>query len=216
MNSKTPTGVYVIVFLMLVAADAANAQQTADQQQQQSTRQAQAVSRPVFEKMQKSQDLLGKNDADGALRILTSLIQSNKLSEYEKSNVWQYMGLAHHSVGDIESAIHAFDNVLSISSLEEQVRKNTLYTLTQLNTAQEQYTEALHHLDTWFDLELNPAPGPYILHAQILYQLEKNLVDVADLRIIFLLKIRETQKRVPLLFDCEISGIGNRERFFNW
>ena len=174
MNSKTRTGVYVIVLLILVAADAGNAQQTADQQQQQSTRQAQAVSRPVFEKMQKSQDLLSKNDVDGALRILTSLVQSDKLSEYEKSNVLQYIGLAHHSVGDIESAIHAFDNVLSISSLEEQVRKNTLYILTQLNTAHEQYTKALQHLDHWFDLEPNPAPGPYILYAQILYQLDRH------------------------------------------
>jgi len=62
---------------------------------------------------------------------------------------------------------------LAIPSLEEQLRKQTTYTLAQLYTMEEQYAKALTTLDKWFLLELNPAPEPYILKAQNLYQVQR-------------------------------------------
>ena len=54
--------------------------------------------------MQKSQELLENKDFDGALEVLTSPIESGKLSDYEKSNVYRYIGSSYHSAGDISSA----------------------------------------------------------------------------------------------------------------
>jgi tetratricopeptide (TPR) repeat protein len=51
--------------------------------------------------------------------------------------------------------------------------KTTTYTMAQLLTMQEQYGQALTTLDTWFTLETNPAPEPFILRAQILYNLNR-------------------------------------------
>jgi tetratricopeptide (TPR) repeat protein len=63
--------------------------------------------------------------------------------------------------------------MLAIPSLEEQQRKQTTYTLAQLYMMEEQYQKALTTLDRWFMLEINPAPEPFILKAQMLYQLER-------------------------------------------
>jgi tetratricopeptide (TPR) repeat protein len=70
-------------------------------------------------------------------------------------------------------AIQAYERMLKIPSLEEQLRKQTVYTLAQLSTMEEQYQKALSYLDQWFALESNPAPEPYILYAQNLYQLDR-------------------------------------------
>jgi tetratricopeptide (TPR) repeat protein len=63
--------------------------------------------------------------------------------------------------------------MLAIPSLEETLRKQTTYTLAQLYTMQEQYAKALTTLDKWFLLETNPAPEPFILKAQNLYQVQR-------------------------------------------
>jgi len=51
--------------------------------------------------------------------------------------------------------------------------KQTTYTMVQLLTMEEQYGRALTTIERWFVLETNPAPEPYILKAQILYNLNR-------------------------------------------
>jgi tetratricopeptide (TPR) repeat protein len=48
-----------------------------------------------------------------------------------------------------------------------------MYTLAQLYTMEENYQKALQTLDRWFAMESNPAPEPFILKAQNLYQLAR-------------------------------------------
>jgi tetratricopeptide (TPR) repeat protein len=66
-----------------------------------------------------------------------------------------------------------YEEMLRIPSIEDQIRKQTLYTLAQLATMEEDYNKALRLLDEWFVLETNPAPEPYILYAQNLYQINR-------------------------------------------
>ena len=63
--------------------------------------------------------------------------------------------------------------MLAIPSLEPQMAKQTTYTLAQLYTMEEQYQQALNTLDKWFVMETNPAPEPFILKAQNLYQVQR-------------------------------------------
>jgi tetratricopeptide (TPR) repeat protein len=74
---------------------------------------------------------------------------------------------------DINSAVRTYERMLAIPSLEPQMAKQTTYTMVQLLTMQEQYGKALSTLERWFILESNPAPDPYILQAQILYNLNR-------------------------------------------
>lgn len=179
----TKSAIPRFMFMMFVfLASAADAQRAADQEQnQQATRRAEAVSRPVYEKIQESQLAIAEQNYPAALRILTKLLENDGLSDYERSNVLLNFGHAHYAAGDTTSAIQVFDEVLKVPGIEPQIRKSTHYTQAQLNTVEDRHAEALRHLELWFDFEPNPAPNAYILHAQILYQLDRHREMIAPI-----------------------------------
>jgi tetratricopeptide (TPR) repeat protein len=139
----------------------------------QKTKQAQAVSKEVYDRIQKAQEMVDAKDYTGALKSLNSLYNPDKLTEYEQSNVLNYIGFVYYNMDDIKNAIRTYERMIAIPSLEEQLRKQTTYTLAQLYTMEENYTKALSTLDRWFTLETNPAPEPFILKAQNLYQVQR-------------------------------------------
>jgi len=139
----------------------------------QKTKQAQAVSKEVYDRIAKAQEMVDAKDYQGALKSLNTLYNPDKLTEYEQSNVLNYIGFVYYNMDDIPNAIRTYERMVAIPSLEEQLRKQTTYTLAQLYTMEENYTKALSTLDRWFQLETNPAPEPFILKAQNLYQVER-------------------------------------------
>jgi tetratricopeptide (TPR) repeat protein len=143
------------------------------QSQAQKTKQAQAVSKEVYDRITKAQELVDAKDYQGALRSLNSLYNPDKLTEYEQANVLNYIGFVYYNMEDIPNAIRTYERMVAIPSLEEQMKKQVTYTLAQLYTMEEQYAKALSTLDRWFLLETNPAPEPFILKAQNLYQLQR-------------------------------------------
>ena len=140
---------------------------------QQQTKQAQAVSKAVYDKITKAQEAVDAKDYAGALRMLNNLYNPDKLTEYEQANVLNYIGYVYFNMDDIQNAMRTYERMLAIPSLEEQQRKQTTYTLAQLYTMEENYLKALSTLDAWFMLETNPAPEPFILKAQNLYQVQR-------------------------------------------
>lgn len=139
----------------------------------QKTKQAQAVSKEVYDKIAKAQEQVDAKDYQGALRALNNLYNPDKLTEYEQANVLNYIGFIYYNMEDIPNAIRTYERMIAIPSLEPQMGKQTTYTLAQLYTMEEQYQKALNTLDKWFILEPNPAPDPFILKAQNLYQLSR-------------------------------------------
>ena len=137
------------------------------------TKQAQAVSKEVYERIQKAQEMVDAKDYSGALRSLNSLYNPDKLTEYEQSNVLNYIGFVYYNMDDIKNALRTYEKMLAIPTLEPQTAKQTTYTMVQLLTMDEQYSKALTTLDKWFLLETNPPPEPFILKAQNLYQVQR-------------------------------------------
>ena len=137
------------------------------------TKQAQAVSKEVYERIQKAQELVDAKDYNGALRLLNSLYNPDKLTEYEQANVLNYIGFVYYNMDDVTNAIRTYERMLAIPSLEPQMAKQTTFTMAQLLTMEEQYSKALNTLNKWFTMEPNPAPEPFILKAQILYNLNR-------------------------------------------
>lgn len=137
------------------------------------TKQAQAVSKEVYDRIQKAQEMIDADDQQGALQLLRSLKEKKGLTEYEKQNVLNYIGFVYYNLDNVDGAMAAYEEMLAIPSIEEQIRKQTLYTMAQLLTMKENYKKALNILDEWFVLETNPAPEPYILYAQNLYQVNR-------------------------------------------
>ena len=137
------------------------------------TKQAQAVSKEVYERITQAQEMVDEKDYNGALRLLNNLYNPDKLTEYEQANVLNYIGFVYYNMDDVTNAVRTYERMLAIPSLEPQMAKQTTYTMVQLLTMQEQYAKALSTLEKWFTLETNPAPEPYILKAQILYKLNR-------------------------------------------
>jgi len=141
--------------------------------QQQKTKQAQAVSKAVYDQITKAQEKVDAKNYAGALKDLNNLYNPDKLTEYEQANVLNYIGFVYYNMDDTMNAIRTYERMVAIPSLEPQMAKQTMYTLAQLYTMEEQYPKALTTLDRWFRLEPNPAPEPFILKAQNLYQVER-------------------------------------------
>lgn len=169
---RTPVRLIAAALAML-AAGTAFAQRDDDERAKhdaQETKQAQAVSKEIYDRIQKAQEEVDAKNYDAALRILQQLRANDKLTEYERQNVLNYLGFVHYNMDNIDEAIKIYDEMLRLPTMEDQYRKQTVYTLAQLNTMQENYSRALQLLDEYFVLETNPAPEPYILYAQALYQ----------------------------------------------
>ncbi len=146
------------------------------------TKQAQAVSKEVYERIQKAQEMVDEKEYQGALRLLNNLYNPDKLTEYEQANVLNYIGFVYYNIDDINNAIRTYERMLAIPTLEPQMAKQTTYTMAQLLTMQENYPKALATINKWFALEPNPAPEPYILQAQLFYNLNqyKNMIPAIE------------------------------------
>lgn len=139
----------------------------------QKTRTAQAVTKKVYDRIIKAQEAVDLEDYPEALRILNNLYSTKKLTDYEQQNVLNYLGFVYYSMDDMTNAMNAYERMLTIPTLEEQIKKTTVYTLAQLNTMQENYSKAIRLTEEFFRLETNPAADPYIFYAQILYQMDR-------------------------------------------
>jgi tetratricopeptide (TPR) repeat protein len=165
----------VVLLAGLLSAGSAWAQGSgqADQEDDTKTKQAQAVSKEVYEKIQKAQELVDEKKYREALNSLQRLYNPDKLTEYEQANVVNYIAFVYYNMDDIPNALRNFEKLLAIPSIEPQMAKQTTLTVAQLYTMQEQYGKALSTLDKWFMMETNPQPDQFILKAQILYNLDR-------------------------------------------
>jgi len=62
----------------------------------QKTKQAQAVSKEVYDRIEKAQLLIDEDDDQGALKILNALLNKKNITEYEQQNVLNYIGFVNY------------------------------------------------------------------------------------------------------------------------
>ncbi len=176
---KTDRGISLKIGMLLLAGmlacgnAAAQGSGQAEKDDKTKTKQAQAVSKEVYERIQKAQEMVDAENYQGALKTLNSLYNPDKLTEYEQANVLNYLGFVYYNIEDMPKAIATYTKLINIPNLEPQMLKQTTYTMAQLLTVEERFREALNTLNKWFLLETNPAPEPYILKAQMHYHLEE-------------------------------------------
>lgn len=170
LETRLSTRLCMLLLSVFVIAGTATAQERVNAEDDDTkTKQAQAVSKKVYDRIQQAQEKVDEKDYDSALKILGDL-RNDKLTEYELQNVLNYLGFVYYNMDNIKAAMRVYEDMLKIPSIEPQIKKQTLYTLAQLATMEEDYKKGLQLLDQWFVLETNPAPEPYILYAQNLYQ----------------------------------------------
>jgi len=163
----------VIVGVLALGNASAQERATEEDRAKTKTKQAQAVSKEVYERIQKAQEMVDEKNYKGALKTLNNLYNPDKLTEYEQANVLNYIGFVYYNMDDVGNAIRTYELMLAIPTLEVQMAKQTTFTLSQLLTMEENYSKALSTINKWFALESNPPPEPFILKAQILYNLNR-------------------------------------------
>lgn len=165
-------GLCAAIAVCLVCSTPALAQKE-DERPEQKTKKAEAVSKQVYEKLTKAGEMQEAKNYSGAIKILDSLKNSGKLTEYELSNVLNYYGFVYYAQGKTGKAIKAYEELMALPNLEPQLRLSTMYTTAQLYTTTDNYSKAIRLLQEWFKTAPNPAPEPYILLAQNYYQIER-------------------------------------------
>jgi tetratricopeptide (TPR) repeat protein len=164
-------GVLLLSGLLACGSAFAQGSGQADKDDDTKTKQAQAVSKAVYERITKAQEMVDNKDYQGALKSLNSLYNPDKLTEYEQANVLNYIGFIQYNMDDMAQAIRTYEKMLAIPTLEPQMAKQTTFIVAQLLMVEENYPRALSTLNKWFVMETNPAPEPFILKAQIHYHL---------------------------------------------
>lgn len=178
--NRRNAGLFSILLSLLIAAPLAYAQdEEREQRDQQETKEAQAVSKEVYDRIQKAQEEVDAKNYDAALKMLNQLRGKDSLTDYERQNVLNYIGFVHYNMDNIAEAMRTYEEMLQIPTMEDQVRKQTVYTLAQLNTMQENYKRAIELIEEFFTLETNPGPEAFVLYAQNLYQ-ENRYADMIE------------------------------------
>ncbi|MDJ0794397.1 MAG: hypothetical protein QNI98_09155, partial [Woeseiaceae bacterium] len=120
----------LVALVGVFAMGNAAAQERADPETDKTkTKQAQAVSKDVYERIQKAQEMVDEKNYNGALRLLNSLYNPDKLTEYEQANVLNYIGFVHYNMDNVTEAIRTYERMLALPTLEEQMAKQTTYTM---------------------------------------------------------------------------------------
>ena len=137
LSRITPKICLALIATVLAAGGALAQEDERAERDAQKTKQAQAVSKEVYDKIQKAQEQVDAKDYQGALRALNSLYDPDKLTEYEQANVLNYIGFVYYNMEDVPNAIKTYEKMVAIPSLEPQLAKPTTYTLAQLYTMEE-------------------------------------------------------------------------------
>jgi len=134
------------------------------------TKQTVAMSQKVFEKLTEVQELMeAKNYSEGH-RLLQELAGDEKLSPYERAQVFNLKGYAYYLEERYEDAIRAYGMVIQQPELPEGLQQSTLKTLAQLQFTIEDYDAALATVRRLMEIVPEPSADVYMLLGQALFQ----------------------------------------------
>lgn len=103
-----------------------------------------------------------------AIKELLVLLKQTKTRRYEYALVWQNLGFTLAGAGQNKKAIKALKNALKVNTLPYAPTMSTLYTLAQLQFAEESFEESHQTMTEWFSLAEKRTAQAYMLMGMIL------------------------------------------------
>ena len=159
-----------------------------DAGEKEETRVTPAMSEAMFKKFGKVQEL-GNPEEEGvepnlreALKELDSIRDScGKCNKYELAVMYNYYGWLYYALEQPQKAIDAYISLLAQSpEIPLGLELGTMYKVAQLNYAEENYAEALKWLNDWMDMSETVSAEPYVMRAQIHYQMGESAKALTD------------------------------------
>jgi tetratricopeptide (TPR) repeat protein len=142
-------------------------------EEERKTKQTVAMSQQVYEKLTKIQELVEAEDYAGADSLMREMRGNEKLSPYEKAQVWNLSGYAYYLQERYTDAINAYEQVMRQPELPEALLLSTLKTMAQLQFTVEDYPTALATVRRLMAAVTEPSADVYMLEGQALFQMEK-------------------------------------------
>ena len=164
---------FVLTAALSGTATAQNGSQEAEQTAPQKTKKTVAMSQPVYEGLQKAQELIEANQYADGLARLKKLRETSDLSVYETAQIWNLTGYAYYLQENYPRAVKSYENVIAQGDLPEAMVQSTLKTLSQLYFTIENYEKALATVDRLIVVVSAPGPDVYMLKGQAHFQLQQ-------------------------------------------
>lgn len=142
------------------------------QQKERETKQTVAMSQSVFEDLTEAQELIEAKDYTGGQRLLDTLAAKEKLTPYERAQVFNLSGYSYYLQERFEDAIRAYERVLREPELPEALQQSTLKTMAQLQFTIEDYGTALTTIRRLMDVVSEPSADVYMLLGQAYFQMQ--------------------------------------------
>ncbi|MEJ8569215.1 tetratricopeptide repeat protein [Elongatibacter sediminis] len=168
--AKRHTGKYTSLilagFLLTAAA-------TAVAQEDRKTKQTVAMSQQTYEKLTEVQELVEAKDYAGAENLLREMRGNERLSDYERAQIWNLTGYSYYLQERYSDAINAYEQVLRQPELPEALQLATLKTMAQLQFTVENYEAALSTVRRLMAAVPEPSADVYMLEGQALFQMNR-------------------------------------------
>ncbi len=165
----------------------------------QPTRETPAMRERVYSRLAEAQACSEMDDLVCAEELLQEVRDMDGLNSYEVAQMWNFYAFIYFGQDNYAEAINAYEMVLAQPDLPLGMETTTRFTLCQLYFQQERYQDSLDMLDQWFAIAENPGPDPYILRAQIHYQLQQYREGIE-----------------PVLQAIEVAQVQGQELQENW
>jgi tetratricopeptide (TPR) repeat protein len=162
-------GLILAAILLLSAGSAVEAQQEDDRK----TKQTVAMSQQVYEQLTKVQELVEANNYNDAEKILREMRNNEKLSDYERAQIWNLSGYSYYLQERYPDAINAYEQVMRQPDLPEALLLSTLKTVAQLQFTVENYEAALATVRRLMTVVPEPSADVYMLEGQALFQMNR-------------------------------------------
>jgi tetratricopeptide (TPR) repeat protein len=136
------------------------------------TKQTVAMSQKVFEQLTEVQELMEAKQYSQGHTILRELLQDEKLSNYERAQIYNLSGYAYYLEERYPDAIRSYEQVMQQPELPEGLQQSTLKTLAQLHFTIDDYDAALETVRRLMAIVPEPSADVYMLLGQALFQKE--------------------------------------------
>jgi len=132
-----------------------------------------AMGAKVYKVLEETQKHIDAENYDKAMGKLIPLKSSEKLSNYERAQVFNLVGYIHYLKNDYRSAAKAYERVLKLPELPPALRQSSLKTLSQLSLINENYSRAISAANELLDMLDKPDSNTLMVLGQAYFQLEK-------------------------------------------
>jgi tetratricopeptide (TPR) repeat protein len=141
-------------------------------QDEENVKQTVAMSQQVYEGLTAAQELVeAKQYAQAQTQIQALLERGDKLSPYERAQIWNLTAYSYYLQERYPEAIRAYEQVMAQPELPEALVLSTLKTKAQLQFTVEDYQGALNTVKELMRKVEEPAADVYMLMGQAYFQL---------------------------------------------